>query len=337
MNEGSESVSEHPLNEEPTTLEQVESLEQRMKSLWFQSVKPSAQKDVESSVPQNVEAVGAPNEEPPVKRTYEDKFMEEVQNLGPVRQRRKPSRFQDDDYDDDCLLVSSEMEEPKTVHEALNGEQSSQWREAMGSEYSYLLMNDTWDAVPPPEGKNIVGSCWILKVKRDKNGSVDHFKARLVAQGYSQVRGVDYDKVFSPVAPNTSVILLLPLANAHDLQIHQMDVKTAFLHGSLDCKIYMSQPAGFVNPDRPNHVCKLKKSIYGLKQSARCWNTTLDEYLKSVGYRKSNADGCIYVKSVKDVSNHISFVILGVFINYIIPVSNNIALQEQRKLHKRKI
>ena len=102
-------------------------------------------------------------------------------------------------------------------------------------------------------------------------------------------------------------------------------------------KIYMSQPERFVNPARPNHVCKLKKSLYGLKQSARCWNTTLDEYLKSVGYRKSNADGCIYVKSVKDVSNHISFVILGVFISYIIPVSNNIALQEQRKLHKRKI
>ena len=98
-------------------LEQVESLDQRMKSLWFQSVKPSAQKDVESSVPQNVEAVGAPNEEPPVKRTYEDKFMEDVQNFEAVRQRRKPSRFQDDDYDDDCLLVSSEMEEPKTVHE----------------------------------------------------------------------------------------------------------------------------------------------------------------------------------------------------------------------------
>ena len=123
-------------------------------------------KEVESSAPQNVEAVGAPNEEAPVKRTYEDKFMEEVQNLGPIRQRRKPSRFRDDD-DDDCLVVSSEMEEPKTVHEALNGEQSSQWREAMESEYSSLLMNDTWDLVPQPEGQNIVGSRWVLKVKRD--------------------------------------------------------------------------------------------------------------------------------------------------------------------------
>ena len=111
------------------------------------------------------------------------------------------------------------MEEPKTVHEALNGEQSSQWREAMESEYSSLLKNDTWDLVPPPEGKNIVGSRWVLKVKCDENGSVNRFKARLVAQGYSQVKGVDYDKVFSPVARNTSVRSLLALANAHDLEV----------------------------------------------------------------------------------------------------------------------
>ena len=89
---------------------------------------------------------------------------------------------------------------------------------------------------------------------------------------------------------------LLALANAHDLEIHQMDVKTAFLNGSLDCEIYMSQPEGFVDPGRPNHVCKLKKSIYGLKQSACCWN--------------NNADGCIYVKSVKEPNGHISFVFL---------------------------
>ena len=110
-----------------------------------------------------------------------------------------------------------------------------------------------------------------------------------------------------------------------------MDVKTAFLNGSLDCEIYMSQPEGFVEPDKPSHVCKLKKSIYGLKQSVRCWNTTLDEYLKSVGYRKSDADGCIYVKSVKETDGRISFVILGVYVDDIIPVSNNPALLKVKK------
>lgn len=103
-----------------------------------------------------------------------------------------------------------------------------------------------------------------MKVERNEDGSIDRFKARLVAQGYSQVKGVDYEKVFSPVARYTSVRSLLALANAQDLEIHQMDVKTAFLNGSLDCEIYMSQPEGFVDPDRSNHVCKPKKSIYGL-------------------------------------------------------------------------
>ena len=178
---------------------------------------------------------------------------------------------------------------------------------------------------------NIVGSKWVLKVKRDANGNINRYKARLVAQAYSQVKGMDYDEVFSPVARNTSVRSLLALANAHDLEIHQMDVKAAFLNGSLDCEIYMSQPEGFVDPDRPNHVCKLKKSIYGLKQSARCWNTTLDEYLKSVGSHKSNADGCIYVKSVKEANDRISFVILGVCVDDIIPVSNNPVLLKTEK------
>ena len=212
---------------------------------------PPVKKNIDSAVPQKFQTVGAPNEEEPVNRTYEDKFMEEVQNLGPTRQRRKPSRFEDDNW----IFVSSEIDEPNTVQEALKGEQSSQWREAMESEYNSLLKNNTWDLVPPAEGKHVVGSRWVLKVKRDEDGCIDRLKARLVAQGYSQVKGVDYDEVFSPVARYTSVRSLLALANAQDLEIHQMDVKTAFLNGSLDCEIYMSQPEGFVDVAKPNHVC----------------------------------------------------------------------------------
>ena len=110
-----------------------------------------------------------------------------------------------------------------------------------------------------------------------------------------------------------------------------MHVKTAFLNGSLDCDIYMSQPEGFIDASKPNHVCKLKKSIYGLKQSARCWNSTLDEYLKSIGYCKSNADECIYVKSVREANGQINFVILGVYVDDIIPVSNNPTLLKAEK------
>jgi hypothetical protein len=185
--------------------------------------------------------------------------------------------------------------------------------------------------VPPPEGSNIVGSKWVPKVKRDANGNVDRHKARLVAQGYSQTQGIDYEEVFSPVARYSSIRTLLALANAHNLEIHQMDVKTAFLNGSIEHDIYMSQPEGFIDPDHPEYVCKLKKSIYGLKQSARCWNQTLDSFLKKNGYRKSGADNCIYVKSERKANGVISFVILAVYVDDIIPVSNDVDMLKAEK------
>jgi hypothetical protein len=278
---------------------------------------------------ENVEQVGE-IETPSTSKTYEELFMENVQNLGPVRQRKVPSKFRDDA----CPVIdslTSEIDEPVGMQYALNSEHSEHWKNAMISEYSSLMENETWELVPPSEDQNIVGSRWVLKVKRNEDGSVDRFKARLVAQGYSQTKGTDYDEVFSPVARHTSLRSLLALANAHDLEVHQMDVKTAFLNSSLDCDIYMSQPEGFVDPDKPEHVCKLKKSIYGLKQSARCWNDTLDAYLRSAGYRKSDADGCIYVKSIKTDNGHISYVILGVYVDDIIPVSNDVAMLNSEK------
>ncbi|CAB4023506.1 Hypothetical predicted protein [Paramuricea clavata] len=201
----------------------------------------------------------------------------------------------------------------------------------MISEYSSLLENDTWELVPPCDDQNVVGSRWVLKVKRKEDGSIDRFKARVVAQGYSQTKGADYDEVFSSVARHTTLRTLLALANEYDLEVHQMDVRTAFLNGDIDCDIYMEQPEGFVDPDKPDYLCKLQKSIYGLKQSARCWNDTLDGYLKSRGYRKSGADGCIYVKSVKKDGGRISFVILGVYMDDIIPVSNDIQMLNSEK------
>ena len=109
-----------------------------------------------------------------------------------------------------------------------------------------------------------------------------------------------------------------------------MDVKTAFLNGEIDHDIYMAQPEGFIDPERPNHLCKLNRSIYGLKQSARCWNETLDKFLKSRGYRRSNADGCIYIKSKKQ-NELIKFVIIGVYVDDIVPISNDITMLKEEK------
>jgi len=174
---------------------------------------------------------------------------------------------------------------------------------------------------------NIVGSRWVFKIKRNSDGSIQRYKSRLVAQGYTQVEGVDYNEVYSPVARFSAIRSLLAVANANDYEIHQMDVATAFLNGTLDYEIYMEQPIGFVDPDRPDWICKLKKSIYGLKQSARCWNTTLDEYLTKEGYKKSEAEDCIYTK----FEPHGKLIILAVYVDDVIPISNCTRLLAQEK------
>jgi hypothetical protein len=164
--------------------------------------------------------------------------------------------------------LTADINEPVHIQEAWRGDHSVEWKEATDSEYESLMKNDTWELVPPPKGKNIVGSRWVFKVKHTADGSVERFKARLVAQGYSQSQGVDYQEIFSPVVRYTSIRSLLAVANICDWEISQMDVKTAFLQGELDEVIVMKQPEGYVDQERPDHVCKLNRSIYGLKQAA---------------------------------------------------------------------
>ena len=136
----------------------------------------------------------------------------------------------------------------------------------------------------------------MFKVKHKSDGEIDRFKARLVAKGYSQKSGIDYYETFSPVVQFASIRALLAYAIQHDMLVHQMDVVTAFLNGILDEEIYMSQPEGYIKPGEEHLVCKLKKSIYGLKQSPRCWNQAFSEYLASVGLNQSSADPCVFIR-----------------------------------------
>ena len=177
-----------------------------------------------------------------------------------------PKRF----LPDECNVAAEltfDDEEPKSLTDALNSKSSGKWMEALEAECDSLVKSETWELVIPPNDACIVGSKWVFKVKRNANGEVDRYKARIVAQGYSQTYGIDYEEVFSPVVRYSSIRTLLTLANAQDLKIHQMDVTTAFLNGSLEHDIYMKQPEGFVESRYPDHVCKLKRSIYGLKPS----------------------------------------------------------------------
>ena len=153
-----------------------------------------------------------------------------------------------------------------------------------------------WELVELPDGRKPVGSRWVFKVKRNEHGEVERYKARLVAQGFTQVKGADYDETFSPVARLESLRTLVALSVQKGLQLHQVDITTAFLNGILEEEVYMHQPEVFVSKGQEHLVCKLKRSLYGLKQSPRCWNSTLDEFLKQLGFVQSTGDPCIYVQ-----------------------------------------
>jgi hypothetical protein len=146
----------------------------------------------------------------------------------------------------------------------------------MEEEMESLDKNEAWDLVEFPTGRNPIGSKWVYKKKLNAEGKVEKYKARLVAKGYSQVEGIDFGEIFSPVAKLTSIRFMLSVVVAFDFEIEQMDVKTAFLHGYLEEEIFMKQPEGYVVKEKKELVCKLKKSLYGLKQSPRMWYQKFD-------------------------------------------------------------
>ena len=197
-----------------------------------------------------------------------------------------------------CLAV--ECEEPKTYKEAINCVEKSKWIKAMNEEMESLTRNKTWQLKPLPEGRKAIGCKWIFKIKRGSDGKIDKYKARLVAQGYSQKFGVDYDEVFAPVVKQTTLRTFLTVAGMLKYTVRQYDIKTAFLNGVIEEEIYMRQPPGYEESSE-NLVCKLEKSLYGLKQSARCWNTKLVNVLKQKGYIQGEADPCLLkIKSGKN-------------------------------------
>ena len=171
------------------------------------------------------------------------------------------------------------------------------WREAINSEIDSIISNHTLILIDFPPGAKSIGCKWIFKEKLKPDGSIDNYKVRLVAKGYNQKKDINYFDTFARVTRISSIRVLIALASIHKLFVHQMDVKTAFLNGELEEKIYMNQLEGCVADGNEHKVCKLVKSLYGLKQAPKQCHEKLDNMLVSNDYLINEADKCVYLKS----------------------------------------
>lgn len=200
----------------------------------------------------------------------------------------KPKVFLSPTADDKFMNI-----EPQTVSEAIS---SPLWRAAMVRELRALFKNHTWTLTPQPAGKNSIGCKWVFKIKRHANGSIARYKARLVAQGFTQEPGFDFKETFSPVVKPSTIRLILSLAVQQNWGVTHLDVDNAFLNGALDETIYMQQPPGFEVGGPVPLVCKLNKVIYGLKQASRSWFLTFRSVLLNMGFLQSKADHSLLYK-----------------------------------------
>ncbi|WJX93540.1 hypothetical protein P8452_75051 [Trifolium repens] len=186
--------------------------------------------------------------------------------------------------------------EPRTIDEAIIDES---WVEAMKEELSQFERNEVWNLVPLPKNHSIIGTRWVFRNKLDENGKVIRNKARLVAQGYNQQEGIDYDETFAPVARLEAIRILLAYASHKYFKLFQMDVKSAFLNGFLNEEVYVHQPPGFVDQNKSNHVFKLTKALYGLKQAPRAWYERLSTFLLENGFSRGQIDTTLFRKTHK--------------------------------------
>jgi transposase InsO family protein len=212
---------------------------------------------------------------------------------------RLPERYREEQAQQAIAKYDQEISTPTSYDEAISGPQKRQWETAINEELQSLASNDVWQLVDAPKGANIVSCKWVFKIKRLPNGQIDRYKARLVARGFSQRYGIDYDETFAPVVRMESLRILLAIAAVEDMEVHQMDVVTAYLAGELEEEIYMAPPQGL--PGTEDKVCHVRKGLYGLKQSGRVWNKRITKELKRAGLRAISEDKSIWVDEKRNL------------------------------------
>ncbi|GJS26484.1 putative ribonuclease H-like domain-containing protein [Tanacetum coccineum] len=209
---------------------------------------------------------------------------------------QKQRRTNHKDFQNCLFACFLSQQEPTKIAQALDDES---WVEAMQEELLQFKIQKVWTLVDLPYGKKAIGTKWVYRNKKDERGIVVRNKARLVAQGYKQEEGIDYDEVFAPVARIEAIRLFLAYASFMNFLVYQMDVKSAFLYGTIKEEVYVSQPPGFVDPEFLEKVYKVEKALYGLHQAPRAWYETLSTYLLDNGFYRGQIDKTLFIKRVK--------------------------------------
>ncbi|KAI3770624.1 hypothetical protein L6452_01764 [Arctium lappa] len=243
---------------------------------------------------------------------------------------RNQSRLQEmQDQQHTVLSCFLSQLEPKKAHDAMK---ESSWIEAMQEELLQFKLQDVWDLVDLPKGQRAIGTKWVFRNKRDERGIVIRNKARLVAQGYTQEEGIDYEELFAPVARIEAIRLFLAYASYMKFKVYQMDVKSAFLYGSIEEEVYVCQPPGFENPSYPDRVYKLKKSLYGLHQAPRAWYDTLSSYLLENGFERGVIDKTLFIKKKKK-----DILLVQIYVDHIIfgSTRDNMCKEFEELMHQR--
>lgn len=229
---------------------------------------------------------------------YRDETVTELNSGDPVRRTNRGNAGTTTKFNDYlCNVTNEHQKEPTNYKEAVQCSKNDEWKRAMKDEMNSIAKNGTWTLVDLPKNRKAIGSKWVYKIKRDVNGQISRYKARLVAQGFNQKFGTDYDQVFAPVVRQTTFRTLLSVAAKRNYVVKHYDIKTAFLNGELQEEVYMKQPPGFAKGDK---VCKLNKGLYGLKQAARSWNKAIHNLLMDNGYKQSKYDKCLYMNDGKE-------------------------------------
>ena len=247
---------------------------------------------------------------------------EEELNDGPIRYRNitdilrdAPQVEREEEIEEEALII--EEEEASCYREAAG---QAAWEHSMKMEIEEIQKNETWSLTELPVGHKVIGLKWVFKLKKNSNGEIIKHKARLIAKGYTQQQGVDFDEVFAPVARLDTVRVILAVAANREWQVDHLDVKSSFLNGELREEVYVGQPEGYVVQGKENFVYKLHKALYGLRHAPWAWNTCLGKILKNLGFMKCTQEQAVYICAEIGAS-----IIVGVYVDDLIVTGEDAA------------